>query len=198
MTWTSVWPQGDLSVKANESPGAGNTAYIESTMKLDHHWNTTPLAGRHLQVNMPKQSPTPGIATGCDGVMYLKGDGTTSDTVQGFYDNVINTYQFIPAFLSSSVVVGSSFGDLVTVPAGVYGDIFMFRTNANGSVTIQTGSFKSTLTGLAVVANRMTNPSSSQITNLIFDRSSLKILVKTGSGIAAGNTWEYRITYRAI
>jgi len=57
MTWNSLWPDGTLSVKANETPGAQNTAYIETKQKLDHYWNEdSNNDGHHKKVEMPNIS----------------------------------------------------------------------------------------------------------------------------------------------
>ena len=71
MPWNSVWPNGAVSVKANETPGLENTTYTETTLNNDHYWNIgSDEDGRHKFVNMPNQDPEPSIATGMDGLLY--------------------------------------------------------------------------------------------------------------------------------
>lgn len=71
MPWNSTYPNGAVSVKANETPGLQNTAYTETTLNNDHYWNIgADEDGRHKFVNMPNQDPEPSIATGMDGLLY--------------------------------------------------------------------------------------------------------------------------------
>ena len=71
MPWNSVWPDGSVSVKANNTPGQQNTTYTEDTLNKDHYWNIgSNEDGRHQFVNMPNQASEPSIATGMDGLLY--------------------------------------------------------------------------------------------------------------------------------
>ena len=71
MPWNPIWPNGAVSVKANETPGLENTTYTETTLNNDHYWNIgSDEDGRHKFVNMPNQDPEPSIATGMDGLLY--------------------------------------------------------------------------------------------------------------------------------
>ena len=71
MPWNPTYPNGAVSVKANETPGLENTTYTETTLNNDHYWNIgSDEDGRHKFVNMPNQDPEPSIATGMDGLLY--------------------------------------------------------------------------------------------------------------------------------
>lgn len=54
MSWHSVWPDGAVSVKSNETKGTDNTSYVEVKQKLDHYWNENASNdGHHRYVEMP-------------------------------------------------------------------------------------------------------------------------------------------------
>ena len=78
MAWTSVSPDGTKSVRFNTPLMAGNTAYIESTMNLDHYWNFSATLDGHHRFAQMTQSGTPAAptnptpATGIDLVYYCK------------------------------------------------------------------------------------------------------------------------------
>jgi len=202
VVWTSVSPDGTKSVKQNTAPMAANTVYTETNMNRDHFWNIgTDEDGRHKAVNMenfadtaigaPADSP---IATGMDGVMYLK---TVAGTVQGFYRNAAGIYQFIPAFLTGTAALTTAgFTNIVTVPNNTYGHIFIWRQGNNKDVS--SGSF---------IAQSSVCQAISSLT--LFDSSATpKMAVLYGNGTNAsglnvrGNvndgsngTYEYRIMY---
>lgn len=214
MPWNSVSPDGTISVKANRTPMNQNTTYIETTMgnsvvgtntaaTRDHFWNVgSNEDGRHRFIQSPAFTvgavPTdPVIGTGMNGVLYLK---TTSSRVEGFYRNVQGIYQYIPSFLSGTVVVGAGFGTVVAVPASVYGEIFMYTT-ALGKFSVVTGFFRSD--GATVESWSILNHASGvggTSFALTFgngtDASGLNIRAKVNDA-TAGLTWNYRITYRA-
>jgi hypothetical protein len=201
MPWNSISPNGGVSVKANETIGQQNTTYTETTLNNDHYWNIgSNEDGRHKYVNMPVQGSDPSISTGMSGILYLKSDGSR---VQGFYRNVNGIYEFIPAFLSGTHVITGSFTNMVAVPASVYGEIYIFQT-ADGSTRGQAGFFKSNATVCDAwpYAQQVQSISSSTPKfNVIFgngsNASGLNIRVRVEEA-AAGATWNYRITYRAI
>lgn len=57
MTWNSVWPDGTVSVKANETPGRQNTTYIETNSQKDHYWaEDANNDGHHKKIEMPNIS----------------------------------------------------------------------------------------------------------------------------------------------
>lgn len=54
MAWSSISPNGTLSVKANNAPMAANTVYIETELNKDHFWNIGANEdGRHQFAQMP-------------------------------------------------------------------------------------------------------------------------------------------------
>lgn len=97
MPWNSVWPNGNQSVKQNETPGAQNTTYTETTMNVDHFWNIgTNEDGHHQFAQMPAfevgGSPgSPTLATGMDGVYFNRlktiSESVAQQDVQPYYRN---------------------------------------------------------------------------------------------------------------
>ncbi len=216
MPWNSTAPLGTVSVKANRTILQDNTTYTEVTMGntypnlvnsdvvRDHFWNVgSNENGRHRFINSPAftvgGNPTdPVIGTGMDSVLYAK---TTSSRVEWFHRNAQGIYQFMPSFVSGTAVITSSFATLVTLPANVYGEIFLFRTSS-GNHTGQTGFFKTTggvceawSYGLRVQGG------STAVYNLRLgngtDVSGLNLRVRTDEA-SSGNVWNYRITYRTV
>ncbi len=199
MPWNTTYPDGSKSVKQNETPGQQNTTYTKTTMNNDHYWDFgSNEDGRHKYTNMPVQASDPSIATGMDGIHYLKSDGSR---IEGFYRNANGIYQYIPAFLTGTHVVTSSFTSMVVVPNDVYGEIVMFR-DGGAEEGGQTGFFKcqSNVCQAWSYGLRIQGSSTANY-NIRFgngsDASGLNIRV-ISQNAAAGNTWNYRITYRAI
>ncbi len=208
MTWHPTAPIGTISVKSNKLILQDNITYIENTMgnisnpTKDHFWNVGANEdGHHRFVNMPQQTVFPTPTTGMDGIIYLKQASADATNIEGFYTNAQGRYQFIPCILEGTVVVGSSMALLVAVPKNVYGEIFMFTT-LNGSLSGQSGFFKSNATIAEAWA----------LTYHIQGTSNTKAALKFGNGSDASllnlqvrsddassdQTWNYRITYRAI
>lgn len=138
MVWNSTSPDGAQSVKANVPIQQSNTTYIEQTMgnvlsntepSQDHFWNLDPNSGHHRQVQMKRYSATysgapndPTLAPNMEGSLYLK---LVNGRVQGFFENGNAIYQYIPAFISGSFNVTSSFQNMVALPDNCYGQIWM-------------------------------------------------------------------------
>ena len=220
MTWSSNFPNGNVSVKANEAIGQGNTTYTETKLgkqvvgtnttpqtAQDHFWDIDAnLDGRHRMINLPKftvggAAADPVRADDCDGVIYIREVNADVGRIEGFYQNSNGTYQFIPSFLSGTHVVTASFTNILAVPKNVYGEIFMYRT-VNGETTGQAGFFKSndTVCDCWSYGLRLDQVGTAARYNVRFgngtDASGLNIRVIRDEA-SAGNTWEYRITYRA-
>lgn len=214
MPWNSVFPLGSVSVKANKIIGQDNTTYIETTMgnsivgtntnsTRDHFWNVGANEdGRHRFIQSPAftvgGNPADAvIGTGMDTVLYPK---TTNSRVEWFHRNAQGIFQFIPSYLTGTIVVNSSYSNIVTVPASVWGEIFMWRDQA-GNHNGQAGFFKSNATVTDSWANAVAPEGESERAILKFgngaDASGLNIRVRT-SNAASGNTWNYRVIYRAI
>ncbi len=94
-TWNDLWPDGAVPVETNATTGTQNTTYIETTMNVDHFWNTSGTKdGHHQFVQMP-QTGTPAspseaaLATGMDGAIYAKAKSSAeapgNQDVQPFY-----------------------------------------------------------------------------------------------------------------
>lgn len=218
MPWNSTWPIGSISVKANRTAGQQNTTYIQTTMgnsiigtntniTRDHFWNVGANEdGRHRFINSPAftvgaVAADPVVGAGMDAVLYLK---TTNAQPQWFNrtsGGVI--YQVSPNFLTGTIVVNAGFVTITAIPANVYGEIFIFQT-ADGSTRGQAGFFKSNgavCDAWSYAQQVQSISSGTPKFNLIFgngsNASGLNIRVRIEEA-AAGATWNYRITYRAI
>lgn len=214
MPWNSTWPVGTSSVKTNRTSGQENTTYIETTMgnsvlgtntvtTRDHFWNVGANEdGRHRFIQSPAftvggLSADAVVGTGMDGVLYLK---TVLGRVQGFYRNAQGIYQYLPAFLSGSVVISGSYVDVVAVPANCYGQVTMY-TAARGIYSAVTAHFRSDGTVVETWGLTQSDNGASNNTPLKFasgsNATTLFIRART-SDAANGQTWNYRITYRAL
>lgn len=219
MPWNSTWPLGSASVKANRTTGQQNITYIEVTMgnsiigtnttsTRDHFWNVGANEdGRHRFIQSPGftsggNPSDPLLGTGMDGVQYLKSDGLTPATIVGFYRNASTIYQHIPAFMSGTVNMpaNSSYVTLVNVPANSYGEIFMYTT-INGKRSAVSGYFRASATICDSFALYQSEQGASTSLPLKFgngsDASLLTIQVRNEDA-SSGQTWNYRITYRAL
>lgn len=214
MPWHSTFPVGNTSVRANRTVGQDNTSYIESTMgnsivgsnttsTRDHFWAVgSDEDGRHRFIQSPAftvgSAPADAvIGTGMDTVRYAK---TTNGRVEWFSRNAEGIYQDVPSFLTGTHVVTGGYTTIAAVPANVYGEIFMFRTAA-GNHTGQAGFFRSNGSVVECWAYAMF-PEGESIRGILkfgngADASALNLRVRTENA-SAGNSWEYRITYRAI
>lgn len=215
MPWNSTWPVGTISVKANRVIGQQNVTYTETTMgnsvvgtntttTRDHFWNVgTDEDGRHRFIQSPAftvgGNPTdPVVGSGMNGVLYLK---TTNNIPQWFHrPSSGDIYQATPNFLQGAVVIGSSQTNIVAVPANVYGEIWLWRTT-QGKNTAQNGFFRSDGSKVEGWSNYLGPEGSSASLNLKLgngsDASGLNIRARTADA-SSGNTWQYRVIYRAI
>ncbi len=87
MTWTPISPVGTKSVRFNTPQMAGNTAYIDATMKVDHYWNSVGLSGHHkfaqmTQMGTPASPTNPAPDAGIDLVYYCKSKTTVESPSQ--------------------------------------------------------------------------------------------------------------------
>ena len=220
MAWNPIFPVGTVSVRANKTIGNDNTTYIQTTMgntvaginnstTRDHFWNVdSSLDGRHRFIQSPKfqistADADPVMGDSMDACMFFRNVNADVGRVEGFYKtadaavgNYPNRYQFIPSFMSGTISVTSSFTTLVALPPNVYGEVFMFRNNAAGSQAVQSGFFSTNSATMSTSAYKQSSSTGSAVQNLAFDFSVLNLRVKTIDA-TSGNTWEYRITYRA-
>lgn len=220
MPWNSTWPVGNISVKANRVIGQQNTTYIETTMgnsvvgtntntTRDHFWNVgTDEDGRHRFVQSPAFTvggvPTdPVVGSGMNGVLYLK---TTNNVANWFHrPSSGNIYQATPTLLqgSTSLPSSSSYTNVVTVPANVYGEIFMYCPTQFDDDGGQWGFFCSN--GSIVQSWALTNlvqGSGSDSSALKFangsDASGFNIRARRSQASSSQTAWNYRIIYRAL
>jgi hypothetical protein len=222
MAWNSVAPLGSVSVRANRAILGDNTSYIETTMgnsiigtnttsTRDHFWNVGANEdGRHRFINSPAFTvgavPTdPVIGSGMDGVLYLK---TTNSRAEWFHRNSSGIYQAVPSVKTGTKLLGdsSTYVSVTSVPANVYGEIFMYSTA--GATTEQrryrtvTGYFRSDATRVDTWGYLYTiQGSSSSEQGLKFGNGSesnlLEIQARTASA-TSNLTWTYIVTYRAL
>lgn len=218
MPWNSTWPVGTVSVKANRVTGQQNTTYIETTMgnsivgtntstTRDHFWNVgTNEDGRHRWVQSPAftvggNAADATLGDGMDAAFYAK---TTNSRVEWFHRNAQGIYQAVPSFLQGTAAISTSVANIVSVPANVYGEIFLYR-NVNGAFTTQWGWFRSGVATVEAWSNLYlapaigpipATPSCSVLLSNGPNASGLNIRAQTLLGTA--DTWNYRIIYRAL
>ena len=227
MTWNPVWPDGTVSVKANEATGVQNIAYIKSTMggtavgtntvtTRDHFWNVDDdLNGRHrfIQsrgfVDSMGDADDPVLGTLIDSVLYAKTVSTSVARVEWFSRNSSGIYQVSPSQDTGTVTnLTSSYQTVLAVPTDVYGEIWMYTTNigANNKDRYRTckGIFRSDGTTvnswtipLAVQAISADDPKSGVKFGNGTESSGLDIRVRLDDA-TSGLNWNYIVTYRAL
>lgn len=188
MGWNSTWPDGSKSVKQNETTGKENTNYIKATLNIDHFFNFgTNEDGHHRFVNMIKQASDVSIATGMDGVLYLKEVSASNSRIELFYRNSDKIYQLSPSYKSGSVVLTNvGYENVDSVPAHSYGQVWLYQDSDANSFA--TGFFKS---GGSVVQSYTAASNSSGIAFAKgSDATNLNIKVTGLSG-----TYLYKIMY---
>lgn len=200
MPWNTDYPDGSISVKANESIGQENTTYTKTTMNVDHYWDTGANEdGHHKRVEMTKESSDPSISAGMDGVVYLK--DTTEGRTEGFYRNSNGIYQYIPSFKSGSLSITStsSYVTVTSVPANVYGQIFIYHNDKDEiqvATFISSGTTVNTFSSLVKIqGNTSSRPRLIEFGNGS-DASGLNIRARRTDGTSG--TWNYRVIYREI
>lgn len=220
MSWHPTFPVGNISVKANRTIGQDNTTYIETTMgnsivgtntdtTRDHFWDVgSDEDGRHRFIQSVGFTST---AAAPDDVYPVLGSGmqtilfplTTNGEVQWFHKNLddnTNIYQFIPNFITGTIVLTSSFANIEAIPANVYGEIFLFTT-LGGNTRGQAGFFKTSASqcdgwSYAQRIQGDTDPVINVRLGNGTDASGLNLRARTDEA-TSGQTWNYKITYRA-
>lgn len=205
MAWNAIWPDGSVSVRANTPTGQANTAFIKSSLNINHFFDDNTVGsnfdGNHRFVQMPKSAADVPLGASMDGVIYLKQASVTNTQIQGFYQNSNGIYQFIPTFLSGTVSISSSYNvvALNQIPAHSYGLIYMFKDNDGDNVAM--GFFEAGAAITQTYCNTVLFQGSSTAgSNLKFSNGSdavdLNIYAKTQSG--SSGTYKYRIVYWAV
>ena len=200
MTWSSTFPVGTLSVKDNESIGQRNTQYIQDKMQLDHFWNEDGTKdGHHDLLHMPKQDSDPAVVI-LNGALYLK--DTVEDRTEGFYRNSQGIYQFIPSFKTGGPIPLTStvtYVGVVSVPANVYGEIFMYNTL---KTEIQHGTFVSDATKVNTFATvtKIKDNTNGRSRLLEFGNGVDALLFNIQARLTSGTSgnWFYRVVYRDL
>jgi len=132
MPWNSTWPDGTVSVKANDATGVQNTNYIKATMgasivgtntgaTTDHFWDVDAnLNGHHRFVKMPKFTSTavapddtdPAIGVGIDAAYYAKLkltlESTAAQDVQAFFKNTTSPVMQLLGIRAMGVFTGGA------------------------------------------------------------------------------------------
>lgn len=133
MAWSSTWPDGSQSVKANQPTGAANTTYIETHMNKDHFWNISgDKDGHHQFVQMTQQgtpaAPTDAaLATAMDGAIFVKAKSTTE---------AVDSQDAQPFFINNKVV-GTPGNTQVMQLLGIRAMGVFDRKTSNGAITLQ-------------------------------------------------------------
>jgi hypothetical protein len=212
MSWSPIWPNGSVSVRANTVPGQGNTTFIKSTMNVNHFWNDATVGssydGNHRFVQMPKSADDVPLGSFMDGVFYLKQASITDTNITGFYANATSTgnptgiYQFIPTFQTGNVMLPSSSAYVNVgqpIPAHTYGMIYMFTDDDTGNMA--KGFFVAGTTKVNCYTElTLTGSASGSTQNIRFGNGStaagLIIQAQRNTGLTTG-PYQYRIVYWA-
>ena len=233
MTWNPSWPIGTVSVKANQLTGQQNTTYIDQRMGsqaigsntisppvYDHFWNITGgnHAGHHRfiqSVGFTSTASTPDtvypvLQASMQTVLFPL---ATNGTTQWFHKNSIpntNIYQVTPTLLTGATSIPNTAGNagtyttLATVPANVFGEIFMWATfsgSSNDAYRVASGYFVSNGSFVQAFATPQNiYGSNSPQWGLFFlnGTGSTTLEIKAARSNAPVNTWNWRITYRAM
>lgn len=218
MAWVTNSPVGTLSVKDNRAQMNANNTYINTYLgnqsafenldtTRDHFWNIdSNRDGRHRFICSPAfttsdgVTPTdPVVGAGMSAVLYLKTTNTQPQWFNRTSGNVI--YQVSPNFISGSFTSSANFTNIVAVPDDVYGEIHMWR-NGNNRTSGQFGFFKSrggVVTGFSYAAALEDQSDFKVNIELANSTNAIDLNLKSRAKFAnAGETWFYRITYRAM
>ncbi len=220
MPWNSIFPDGNVSVKANETIGQQNTTYTEVTLgksvvgsntsaTRDHFWKVgSNEDGRHrfiqsLGFTSTAEEPNnvyPAMGAGMQTVLFPL---TTNNEVQWFHKNELlnaKIYQVTPNFLKGTIAIpSSSYVTITPVPSNCYGEITMW-TDTLGRYSSVVAHFRSN--GTIVEAWGFVQSDDSDVTNapLKFAAAgqAVDLNLKARRSDAGSATWNYRLTYRAI
>jgi hypothetical protein len=173
----------------------------------DHFWNVGGNEdGHHRFIKSPGfvdagGNPTdPVLGTGMGAVLYAK---TTNGKVQWFtlIDDTPtqSIYQVTPTVLRGTTTVGLSYGNIIDVPANVYGEIFMYATTLN-VFSVQTGFFRSDATHVEAYANEFVANNLRSVIAIAFGNGSNAsgLNIRAARDSATQANWSYIITYRAL
>lgn len=217
MAWVTNSPVGTQSVRVNRTQMNANNVYINtylggqpvfenSDTTRDHFWNAGGVKdGRHRFIKSPAfttdgSTPTdPVVGSGMDAVLYLK---TTNSEGQWFTRPAVgNIYQVSPNFKSGTFTSSATFISVTEVPDNVYGEMYMWRDGDN-STSGQFAFFKSRggiVTGFSYAARAESSGTDRVNIELANGSNAIDLNIKARLVSApAGQTWNYRITYRAM
>ena len=150
MVWTSISPSGSKSVKQNTPIMAANTAYIETTQKVDHFfYDSGSKDGHHRYAQMAKYGGAtpadPTVAAGMDLVYYAKkktaAEATAQQDVQAFIRNGTNVMQMLG--IRAMAVINVAGGVVTTV----------YKHNVTTVSRVSTGLYKMSFTSNAPSVN---------------------------------------------
>jgi hypothetical protein len=209
MTWNSVWPIGNVSVKANEIPGQQNTAYIEMIMNVEHIWNkSSGLNGYHVHVAKPIITGPPQVNIGIGGVEWLQQASPTTPRQAAMFQEQTDftVVQYIPFYVMPFQVnlTGSFVAIPITLPQNVYGEIFLWQDQASGNFgrILQTGTFITNSTDVNAYSTLFEYSDNSSIDTFVelaagSDSTTLQIKAKT-SLAGLNGVWTVFMKYYAI
>ena len=169
MTWNSTWPIGTISVKDNRATGAENTAYIETTEKVDHFWNeSAPNDGKHKKVTLPVQATQP--ATLANEVEFFSKNTTSGSVLCFARDGNADQTQFTTASITKPKTEKNGYTFLPS--DGAVGGLLMQwgtkdNPGFNGTISFPT-SFKAGTIPFSIQVSPFTGSDSG---NAVVDRS---------------------------
>jgi len=144
MVWTTISPDETKSVSVNTPIMKANSAYINTTMKIDHHWNEAGLSGHHQFAMMPKYTDgiaatpaSPTLAAGIDLAYFARlktaAESAVAPTTEPYARNAGSIMQLL----------GIKACGVIDMAAGVPTVVYKHNIKAVGGVTYTAdGKFK--------------------------------------------------------
>jgi hypothetical protein len=199
---------------ASQSPGLfptqNNTNFtrLQAIIAGDHQFNNTaPSAppnndGVHKQVTLINRANPSSVPTGSNSMFYGK---LATDTVNEiwFFDGGGYAQVNWREIFGTAVMNSSSFAKIATIPANVYGYIYMYSSSTSTGPIASAGTFvsnSSDVNGFAYAEKWLDGSGAAQVIRLgnkSLGASGLDLTGKNETGVSGLNTnWTYRIFYR--
>lgn len=198
MTFDPNRPNNGQSPGVFPAQNQTNWARLKAIINADHNFLDSPAdaQGAHNQVTLIDRSDPSSLLTGTDSILYGK---TASDTVSElwFYDGATprqNNWREA----SGSVVIGTSYTNVLSLPANAFGTIQMWNTTG-AFIINQSGRFVTDGSVCYGYADPYLESSTDSLTSFLAfannsDTSGLNLRAK--ARVTSSFTWQYRIYYR--
>jgi len=146
MVWTPNWPDTTKSVRTNGPTGSANSAYIDTTMNLDHYWNAGGTDdGHHKWAQMKDLTTDPKLSliAGDYGMICAKAkaaaESPDNQDIQPFY---VNENTNAPVSTQLMQLMGIRSCGLVTITPGAPPTVVTNYSHNMTSITyVETGVY---------------------------------------------------------